>query len=61
MTSNGVLVRRCKTCGKKLWKPEDKYRTFNDGKIIRCEKCCKKMGIQDYSWVQGMPKIGGGG
>lgn len=52
-----TIIGRCKECGKDLYLQfYDKngyhvpanFRSFNDGKILRCIDCCKKLGIKQY-------------
>ena len=42
-------VGKCDKCGKDIWTDyncDTSFRKFNNGKIIRCEECCQKMGIK---------------
>lgn len=44
MSTMRIFAGNCEECGKELFLNDD-YRRFNDGKIIRCESCCQKLGI----------------
>lgn len=52
-----MIIGECKECGKDLHLPywdknshyiPSNYKSFNDGKILRCLDCCKKLGIKEY-------------
>ena len=51
-----TIIGECRECGKKLYLQYcDKdlrlipanFKSFNDGKILRCLDCCKKLGIKE--------------
>lgn len=52
-----LIIGKCKECGKDLFLqycdknmkniPAD-FKSFNDGKILRCLDCCEKLGIKEY-------------
>lgn len=52
-----MIIGKCKECGKDLYLPywdknshyiPSNYRSFNDGKILRCLDCCQKLEIKEY-------------
>lgn len=56
MTIPKIVVGKCIDCGKELHmeycgsrdlsnKVPANYRSFNDGKILRCLECCEKQNI----------------
>lgn len=53
-----TIIGECKECGEELYLPyynknlqliPANFKSFNDGKILRCIDCCKKLGIKEYT------------
>lgn len=53
-----MIIGKCEKCGKDLYLPyydknlqyiPSNYRSFNDGKILRCLDCCERLGIKEYT------------